>query len=66
MKRLILFAAISVVFQVTLYAQTMTEVRQMRYEAISVFDKYYSLILNMDNPDVYTYDYFTALFEDDA
>lgn len=48
------------------FAQNMSEVRQMRYEAISAFDKYYSLILNMDNPDVYTYDYFTGLFEDDA
>lgn len=54
------------VFCLSALSQTMTEVRQMRYEAISVFDKYYSLILNMDNPDVYTYDYFTALFEEDA
>jgi len=66
MKRLILFSVISFFFQISLYAQTMTEVRQMRYEAIGVFDKYYSLVLNMDNPDVYTFDYFTALFEDDA
>lgn len=66
MKRLILFSVISFFFQISLYAQTMTEVRQMRYKAIGVFDKYYSLVLNMDNPDVYTFDYFTALFEDDA
>jgi hypothetical protein len=66
MKRLILYCVLSFALQIALYAQTMTEVRQMRYEAIGVFDKYYSLILNMDNPDVYTYDYFTALFEDDA
>jgi hypothetical protein len=47
-------------------AQTMTEVRQMRYDAIDVFDRYSSLILNLDNPTIYTKDYFMELFEENS
>ena len=49
-----------------MFSQNMTEVRQMRYEAIGVFDKYSTLILNLENPNIYTKDYFTALFEENA
>ena len=48
------------------FSQTITEIRQMRYEAIGIFDTYHFLILKLDNPDVYTKDNFTKLFEDKA
>ena len=47
-------------------SQTITEIRQMRLEAIEVFDSYSAVMSSIDVPNSYVKDNFMSLFEDNA
>jgi hypothetical protein len=48
------------------FSQTVTEVRQMRLNAMEVFDNYTATLKNLDVPNSYVWDNFVQLFHPDA
>jgi len=50
----------------TAFSQTVTEVRQMRLNAMEVFDNYIATLKNLDVPDSRVKDEFLKLFDTDA